>query len=335
MNLSRKQIQQEILKSGNEELIRKKSQMDILVVILIVSRMIASIIIIITSTVKIEDTCIQLFSLALIFLFANYLYSSRKITYLLFFGGILTLFNVFSKQYFTYAYYYNRPSLYIMAIVLFMVGTIQSVSMGYIAFQKEFQIYYDFMAQVHHAYEKSAAGNSGKLYGSYRQYTQSVYTKNNTIKENPYAGLRQQALGMSPENAGFAMDNKDTVYAAVVDMPINGTIVTMACFYDNTVSLYYSNGGGLFGVGQKYEEVSKASYSLLTSTKLILSHLEKADNYDLPDNQHSSIAYLLTGNGIYKAILDMEYIQQAEPYLQYLNSLIQNVLSKIRESGAF
>lgn len=87
-----------------------------------------------------------------------------------------------------------------------------------------------------------------------------------------YLGLRQQALDMKAIDIGVTLDNNEQVYGAVVDMPTsdNKNIATLVCFFDGTVSLYYSTGGGLLGFGQTYEEVRKAGMSFLFSAVQVL-----------------------------------------------------------------
>ncbi|MDD3205242.1 MAG: transposase [Lachnospiraceae bacterium] len=51
------------------------------------------------------------------------------------------------------------------------------------------------------------------------------------------------------------------------------------------------------------------------------------------ENAYGYGRYLITKNGTYKAVLDMNQMGEAMSHIYYLNSLIQNVLSSIRESG--
>ncbi len=111
------------------------------------------------------------------------------------------------------------------------------------------------------------------------------FQKEEVKTDNPYLGLRQQALSVKPEQLGVTLDNNEQVYAAVVDLPVTHATVTLACFFDGTVSLYYSNGGGMLGAGQKHEEVRKAGMSFLFSAGQTLKFLEKTDNLDLPHRQ--------------------------------------------------
>lgn len=92
-----------------------------------------------------------------------------------------------------------------------------------------------------------------------------LFKKKKQNKDNSYLGLRQLALDTKPDDIGVTLDNNEQVYAAVVDLKLSNRIVTLVCFFDGTVSLYYQNGSGMLGMGQKYEEVKEAGMSFLFS----------------------------------------------------------------------
>lgn len=156
--------------------------------------------------------------------------------------------------------------------------------------------------------------------------------KKSSTDENPFYGLRNQALTMKPEDIGITLDNNEQVFAAVVDMPLpNGKIVTLVCFFDGTVSLYNSTGGGLLGLGQKHESIRKAGGSFLYSAGQTLKFLNKTTQFDLP-NGNLAFVYLLTNDGAYKAEYNMSNTQKSDKHIQFLNFLIQNTLNTIREN---
>ena len=154
-----------------------------------------------------------------------------------------------------------------------------------------------------------------------------------TEKINPYHGLREQALSIKPADIGVTLDSNEQVYAAVVDMPFpDGRIATLACIYDGTVSLYYSTGGGLLGMGQKYEEVRSAGYSFLINAGQTLKYLKKTDSFGLPLDSNAFV-YLLAGDGVYKTEFNMSNVGTEEKHNQFLNYFIQNTLNKVRENN--
>ena len=159
-----------------------------------------------------------------------------------------------------------------------------------------------------------------------------IFNKKAHNKDNPYLGLRQLALDTKPEDIGVTVDNNEQIYAAVVDLPLTNGITTFVCFFDGTVSLYYQNGGGMLGIGEKYEEVKKAGISFLFSAGQTIQFIKPSQNFNLPTNNIISV-YLKAKENTYKAEINMSNIQSQEKHIQFLNFLIQNVLDKIRKNS--
>lgn len=157
-----------------------------------------------------------------------------------------------------------------------------------------------------------------------------LFKKKEQNKDNPYFGLRQLAFDVKPEDIGVTLDNNEQVYAAVVDLSLTGGIVTLVCFIDGTVSLYYQNGGGMLGLGQEYEEVKKAGMSFLYSSGQALQYLKEAQNFSLPGNNIINV-YLKVKESTYKAEIDMSDIRSQEKHIQFIDFLIQKTLNQIRE----
>jgi len=151
--------------------------------------------------------------------------------------------------------------------------------------------------------------------------------------ENPYEGLRNLALNLKPNDVQVTLTNNEQVYVAVVDIPAESGIATLVCAIDGSVSLYFSSGGGAIGIGQRYEKVREAGASFLVSAGQTIPLLSKASDFNLPQNNKASI-YLLVRDGAYKAEFDMNNPQQSDQHIQFLNFLVQNTLTEIRESGA-
>lgn len=73
-------------------------------------------------------------------------------------------------------------------------------------------------------------------------------------------------------------------------------VVTLAAITDGAVSLYFSNGGGIIGLGE-HEGPQKACLSFLAIAKQFTSHLRPAKEFPLPQNGYVTF-YFLTINGV-------------------------------------
>lgn len=145
-----------------------------------------------------------------------------------------------------------------------------------------------------------------------------------------YMGLRQNALGARPQDIGVALDDDTHVYGAVVDMAIGDHMATLACFEDLTTSIYFENGGGMLGLGQRYEAVAKVNLEFLSSAGKVLRLLPIASDFDLPPKHHHNI-YLLAEKGVYKAQLSIEAFDTCPEEVRFLFYLYQKVLDTVRE----
>lgn len=158
--------------------------------------------------------------------------------------------------------------------------------------------------------------------------------KNASLKselDQTYLGLRNQALKIKPYDLHLDVTSNDQVYAAIVDIPINDKIATLCCVFDGTVSLYYCNGGGLLGLGQRYDTVRKSSGSLLISAGQTIPFLQYAYDVSVVRDGKAHV-FLLVRDGIFQETIDMNHIDTEEKHKKFLNFLIQNVINSIRVS---
>ena len=147
-------------------------------------------------------------------------------------------------------------------------------------------------------------------------------------KSEEYMGLRNQVLLAKPEMLGIKLDNNEQVYGAIIDMNLKGKIATLVCLIDGSTSLYYSNGGGMIGLGQKYESVAKATSSFLVGAGQTLGGLQITEDFSFPENDKHNV-FLLTQNGVYYASLNPNKNSGEKKELFYLYN---NVLTQISQT---
>lgn len=140
-----------------------------------------------------------------------------------------------------------------------------------------------------------------------------------------YLGLREQAFLIKPQNIGVYLENNEQVFAAVVDVPVNGKIVTMFCSFDGTVSMYYSNGKCNIGLGKK-ENIRKAAISFLVSSGQCLKLMDSYESNKIIEQ--SMQVFLFYKSGVKTQKICINSLKTKEE--KFLNFLVQNVLSVIR-----
>ena len=124
-----------------------------------------------------------------------------------------------------------------------------------------------------------------------------------------YLGLRALAL-----TGRIQSDAANANYGIVLDMPIDENTVTLALHGDGTVSLYYSNGGGLIGVGQANPEIATVAR-------------------DLIDVLVSQESYFKTPTGILLARANMARLDSGKHELSALWQDLQALLGRVLRAG--
>jgi len=83
--------------------------------------------------------------------------------------------------------------------------------------------------------------------------------------ENPFDGLRMQALHATAELAGFDPSTSGRfVYGGIMDWTLESGLATLFTLEDGTASLYLSSGGGVIG-GGFHQPVREAARVFLLS----------------------------------------------------------------------
>jgi len=114
-----------------------------------------------------------------------------------------------------------------------------------------------------------------------------------------YLDLRQQILTTHPSNLGLKASPSSQVWAVLMEMGTPEAIVTLVTVADGTVSLYFSTGGGIIGVGQ-HEGPRKACLKLLAAASDCLQHANPTRDFPLPMIGRTQF-YFMTFIGAFKA----------------------------------
>lgn len=142
-----------------------------------------------------------------------------------------------------------------------------------------------------------------------------------------YLGLRKQTFSITSQDIGVYLENDEQVFAAVVDIPVSGKIVTMFCSFDGTVSLYYSNGKCDLGLGQR-ENIRKAAMSFLVSSGQCLKLMDSYESNEVIEQRMQ--VFLFYNKGIKAQKICIDSLESKEE--KFLNFLVQNILSEIRKN---
>ena len=132
-----------------------------------------------------------------------------------------------------------------------------------------------------------------------------------------YAGLRNRALSITPEELGLAPDAQAPIYGVVMETGFPDSVATFVCLGDGTVSLYTSRGGGVIGGGQ-HEGVRAACLEMFAFANRyaqeFLAAAPPAPTRPLPTPGKVRF-YLLTSRGVHGAkCSEQELVEQRDPF---------------------
>lgn len=112
--------------------------------------------------------------------------------------------------------------------------------------------------------------------------------------DNPYAALRDQVLNLKSEALGPEVADRK-ILGVVMETGYPQATVTLVAIADGTVSLYFSNGGGMIGLGG-HDGPRKAGLQLISKAGSFLGSLTPAKSFPLPA-QGATHFFVLTRDG--------------------------------------
>jgi hypothetical protein len=123
--------------------------------------------------------------------------------------------------------------------------------------------------------------------------------KNDYEPEEVYLRLRNQIFSVTKDQIRSLLPPSSPLLAVLMESGYPEAVITLVAVTDGTVSLYFSNGGGMIGLGQ-YEAVRKTAFDFLSLASHFVSKAVPATDYPLPSKGYTTF-YFLTGTGVFFA----------------------------------
>jgi hypothetical protein len=146
--------------------------------------------------------------------------------------------------------------------------------------------------------------------------------------------LREQALRIAPAEINeWAGAGQTQVWGALMEIGYPEAAATLVTFIGGTTSLYFSNGGGIIGAGER-AGVKETAKQFLALADTLVDNFTLTDEYPLPQAGRVRF-YVRTFDGVKTAEADEQDIGQQKDPLSELYYAGHRVIAAIRESGAF
>ena len=110
-----------------------------------------------------------------------------------------------------------------------------------------------------------------------------------------YSSMREQVLKLSDKD--IAELKGKPVWAVLMETGHDGAAVTVVAVAEGTASLYFSNGGGIIGLGE-HANVRPAALSLVKGAEPQLKHMKKAEKFPVP-KPGETFFYVVTPKGVF------------------------------------
>ena len=144
--------------------------------------------------------------------------------------------------------------------------------------------------------------------------------------------LREQILSSEPAQAGSLLEPSAPVVGMLMETGHESAVVTLVTMADGTVSLYFSNGGGMIGLGE-HEGPRTAALELLRLAGRFLAKAKAASRFELPSNGTTSFVFL-TKMGAYSATALESDLGNGRHSLSPLFHKAQEVITQARLASA-
>ncbi|HEU0294931.1 MAG TPA: hypothetical protein VFR47_19470 [Anaerolineales bacterium] len=121
---------------------------------------------------------------------------------------------------------------------------------------------------------------------------------NSSSPADIYLELRTVWFKTKPEDLGIKSEPESKVpYSVLMDMNVDGDLITIASSIVGDGSLLFSTGGGIIG-GVEHEDVRKASIHFVEVSGAFVDRMKLSTEFGLPLPGHIKI-YVITPSGVY------------------------------------
>lgn len=148
------------------------------------------------------------------------------------------------------------------------------------------------------------------------------------VPDNPYVGLRTQAMNATYEQLGLNLKNDNDIYGMIMDWNMGDVIVTVVAFRTGDASVYLSSGQGFIG-GHAHDTVVRAAQRFIAKGP---SYLAKAvsSTSTAPADKNKIGFYILTKSGKYYIEDTSDKIENNQSPLSDLFSAANEVITEYR-----
>jgi hypothetical protein len=157
---------------------------------------------------------------------------------------------------------------------------------------------------------------------------QNSKVKETKAGDNPYKGLRDQAINVTPDQLQLNLENENEIYGILMDWHMDKAIVTVVSYKTGDASIYLSSGQGFIG-GFAHETVVQAAKKFVTLGEEYFSKASKTESTE-PAQERMVDFYFLTKGGKYYIEEQLDLIEKHKSDLTELFNAGNQVITEYR-----
>lgn len=149
---------------------------------------------------------------------------------------------------------------------------------------------------------------------------------------NAFAGLRNMVLEGTRANFGLGPGASPTQpFAVVADWGDAHGATTIVAVADGSASVYYSNGGGSMGGGQKHAAIRDAALKTLELASAALPQMHRTTEYPVAGSGQVSF-YLVTDSGVFTVTAAEDEVSREGSPWAALGAATQRIVAEYRRA---
>ena len=157
---------------------------------------------------------------------------------------------------------------------------------------------------------------------------QDKTAKKTKLEDNPYLGLRDQAINLTPEQLQLSDLSEQEIFGVIMDWNMGNAIVTVTSLKTGDASIYMSTGQAFIG-GIGHETVTKAAKGFVALCENYLKYATKTDKTN-PISGKKIDFYFLTKSGKFYLEEDFANIESNRSKLIGLFEAANQVITEYR-----
>jgi hypothetical protein len=146
--------------------------------------------------------------------------------------------------------------------------------------------------------------------------------------DDVYPHLRQQVFSIKPADIGVSAQPGNRVWGIVMETGYPDGVATVVALSDGTVSLYFSGGGGMIGLGE-HDGPRRAAKELISSSPRYLDQAARTTTFPLPKVGQTRF-FFLTFDGVFTVEAKEEDLGRGRLSLSPLFYEAQDVITEAR-----